>query len=183
MPFGVGARLWLSASSVKRGPIREHPRGIRRVIAEKCLSANCEASPNDWLSDASPKDPRNLNSSGLELPIAGRILSGGAMTSIFDDMRKAAQVIASHATDRIAELDLQIAEIEDEKTKIQTERMKARDALQRAANFPVKSGADYLCPLCWVDEGKMSPLKRDPRETRSDIFRCGLCNYEAVIPA
>lgn len=26
------------------------------VIAEKCLSAICEASPNDWLSDASPRD-------------------------------------------------------------------------------------------------------------------------------
>jgi aspartate/methionine/tyrosine aminotransferase len=101
--------------------------------------------------------------------------------SIFDHLRKAADEIAQQAAARISNLDGQIAEIEQQKKKIETDRMKARSALQRAANFPVKSGANYLCPSCWIDEGKMTPLNPIPSQTSDDIFICPLCSYETII--
>jgi hypothetical protein len=82
--------------------------------------------------------------------------------NIFDHLRKAANEIAQQAAARISNLDRQIAEIEEQKKKIETDRTKARGSLQRAANFPVKNGADYLCPSCWVDEGKMTPSIPSP---------------------
>jgi aspartate/methionine/tyrosine aminotransferase len=101
--------------------------------------------------------------------------------SIFDHLRKAANEIAQQAAARISNLDRQIAEIDEQKKKIETDRTKARGSLQRAANFPVKSGANYLCPSCWVDEGKMTPLNPIPSQTSDDIFICPLCSYETII--
>jgi aspartate/methionine/tyrosine aminotransferase len=114
---------------------------------------------------------RRLNFSVLELQIM----------NIFDHLRKAANEIAQQAAARISNLDRQIAEIEEQKKKIETDRTKARGSLQRAANFPVKNGADYLCPSCWVDEGKMTPLNPIPSQTSDDIFICPLCSYETII--
>jgi hypothetical protein len=102
--------------------------------------------------------------------------------SIADELRKAAQEIADHATSRISELDRQIAEIEKKKKEIDADRVKARDSLKRLANYPVMLGGDYQCPLCWVGEGKMSPFRPVPSSDRNDIFRCALCQFEQVIP-
>ena len=103
------------------------------------------------------------------------------MANPFDFLRKAANKAAENAHAKITEFDRQIAEIDNKKLEMHTKSAMARGSLNRAANFPVKNGADYLCPLCWVDEGKMSPLRPVPSQDRHDIFRCGLCRYEAVI--
>lgn len=100
------------------------------------------------------------------------------MPNIFDHLRQAAKVAASCATSTIPELDRQIAEMEEQKEKIEVKRLVAHDALERATNYPVKRGADYLCPLCWVSEGKMSPLRSVPGRGRDGIFGCGKCHYE-----
>lgn len=102
--------------------------------------------------------------------------------SIADELRKTAQEIADHANSRISELDRKIADIEQQKKKIEADRVKARDTLKRLANYPVLLGSDYQCPLCWVGEGKMSPLRPVPSHDRNDIFQCTLCQFEQVIP-
>jgi hypothetical protein len=89
------------------------------------------------------------------------------MTSIIVEMKRKAQEIAEQAHAKIAHLDNQLADIEKQKAAIEVERHKARSALKRAADFPVKSGDDYLCPLCWVDDGVTSSLRPVP-STDSD---------------
>jgi hypothetical protein len=37
----------------------------------------------------------------------------------------------------------------------------------------------YLCPRCWVEKGGLAPF---PSDARHDLFRCGLCEYELLIP-
>ena len=100
------------------------------------------------------------------------------MTSIFEHLQKVAQEVARNAEARIANLDDQIAKIEEQKTQIVAERAKAREAIIRAANFPGKIGNDNVCPVCWAGEGKMSPLRPVPSGNRNDLFRCSICHYE-----
>jgi hypothetical protein len=102
------------------------------------------------------------------------------MLSIAEVMKEKAMEIAEYAHEQIAGFDLQLALIEEEKAKINAEREQARGALKRAADFPVKSGADYLCPMCWVDDGVSSTLRPVPSPDRNDIFRCNKCHFEAV---
>ena len=103
------------------------------------------------------------------------------MASIFDYLRQQAEEIAGATQERVSDLDREIAEIEKQKAKKEAERDLARGALKRLANFPVKNGADYLCPNCWVTRGGMSTLQPIPSPDRHDIFRCGLCGHELVI--
>lgn len=100
------------------------------------------------------------------------------MPDIFDHLRQAAKVAASYATSTLPELDRQIAEVEEQKKKIEAKLLAVRDSLKRAENYPVKHGADYLCPLCWVSDGKMSPLRSVHSQDRNDVFQCGKCPYE-----
>jgi hypothetical protein len=102
------------------------------------------------------------------------------MASIVDELRNKAQEFAEHTHTQITHFDKQLAEIEKQKAAIEADRVKARSALKRAADFPVKRGADYLCPLCWVDDGVTSTLRPVPSTDRHDIFRCNTCHFEAV---
>jgi len=104
------------------------------------------------------------------------------MTSMVEHLRQAADDYAAHAQQRITQLDARLAEIEKEKDKIEAERAAARGALQRAADYPMTDGINYLCPICWVD-GKRSLLRGVASTTRDDIVRCGACSYEDVIPS
>jgi seryl-tRNA synthetase len=100
--------------------------------------------------------------------------------SIFDEIKRKAQEYAEHAHAKISRLDKQLAEIEKQKAKIDAEREKARGSLKRAANFPVKHGADYLCLYCWVDDDVTSTLRPVPSTDRHDIFRCNICQAEST---
>ena len=93
-----------------------------------------------------------------------------------------AQEAAKSAEQRIAYLDAELAEVEKQKANIDEKRAAARIAFERLANYPVTRGTDYLCPLCWVEDGKDSLLRPVPSHDRNDIFRCRVCHYEAVIP-
>ena len=96
---------------------------------------------------------------------------------------KIAQDAATDAQSHVSDIERKLAEIEQEKLKLEAQRALARSALQRAANYPVTRGADYLCPLCWVDDSRESTLRPVPSSDRNDIFRCNGCHYEAIIPA
>jgi seryl-tRNA synthetase len=81
------------------------------------------------------------------------------MPSIVEHMKQRAAEYANHLQATISNLDQQLADIEKQKAQVQAERHKASLALKRAADFPVKRGADYLCPICWVDDGRESRAK------------------------
>jgi hypothetical protein len=103
------------------------------------------------------------------------------MASIADYLRKVAQDIANGADERIAQLENQKLRLQSQMREIEAVSKSLSFAAQRLANFPVKNGADYLCPQCWIEQGKMAPLKPIPSSDSHDIFRCSLCRYEAVI--
>jgi hypothetical protein len=84
------------------------------------------------------------------------------MTKSGENLRKAAQEAADSAQNGIAELDRKLAEIEQQKLEIEAKRMLLRGTFQRLANYPLQIGADYVCPLCWVKDGKASCLKSVP---------------------
>jgi uncharacterized small protein (DUF1192 family)/DNA-directed RNA polymerase subunit RPC12/RpoP len=100
---------------------------------------------------------------------------------VFEQLKQAAIEIADRLEARVSQLDREIAGLEQERAKKQAERDLASRAPQRLANFPVQVGSDYLCPRCWIEEGKRSPIAPIPSETRDDIFRCPLCSYETII--
>jgi hypothetical protein len=102
------------------------------------------------------------------------------MASIIDEMKRWARDYAQHAHTKIARLDNELADIEKKKSQINAERDKARGALKRAADFPVKRGADYLCPLCWVDDDVASTLRSVGSPDNRDIFRCNRCHFEGA---
>ena len=106
------------------------------------------------------------------------------MSNMFEFFKKAAQDAAAQTSERIAQLDRDIGELEKQKAKVEASRQMARGALHRLSNYPVTNGGSYLCPMCWVNEGKMSPLNpfSPPNPSRDDFFRCRMCHYEAVIP-
>jgi hypothetical protein len=68
------------------------------------------------------------------------------MATIADHMRRAAKEFANDTHVKIANLDKKLAEIQQQKKKIEDARNKASGALERAARFPVKAGAGYSCP-------------------------------------
>ena len=102
--------------------------------------------------------------------------------SIFDHIQQAAIEIADNAQARLSQLEHEEAEIDARKAKIKAERDMIRGTAHRLANFPVRTAADFLCPRCWVAEGKSSPLRPIPSQTRDDLFRCTLCQFDLMIP-
>ncbi|HZD75623.1 MAG TPA: hypothetical protein VE218_01375, partial [Acidobacteriaceae bacterium] len=48
-------------------------------------------------------------------------------------------------------------------------------AAQRAANYPVVVGRNYLCPKCWVQRNAAVKLALLRRGRRHDVYRCSNC--------
>jgi hypothetical protein len=103
------------------------------------------------------------------------------MATAADNLKKAAQDAADHTQGLISALDAKLAAIEREKAELDANRLTLRGALQRAADYPVTSGADYLCPICWVEDGKSAVMKPMHIQTADDIFQCRVCHYQANV--
>jgi hypothetical protein len=99
------------------------------------------------------------------------------MGTITEELKRLALDYASNMQRGITEIDRKLAQIEQEKLELNAERDKAHAALERAADFPVKGGRDYPCPICWVD-GITSFLRPAASDTRKDAFRCPTCHFE-----
>jgi hypothetical protein len=81
-----------------------------------------------------------------------------------DQIRQAAQEIAKDMRTRLSDAGHRLLE-------------------ERLLKFPVQRGSDYLCPRCWIEKGGLSPLKKIPSsEVDHDLLRCGLCEYELLVP-
>lgn len=70
----------------------------------------------------------------------------------------------------LAEANARVAEAKTRKKNIQAKRRRAERP------FP----SDEICPHCWVDHGKISPLHAIPHEDPKhyDRWRCRACGYD-----
>jgi hypothetical protein len=98
-----------------------------------------------------------------------------------NQLRHYAVEFAQHAHARKAEMDRKIAELEAERTMLQSQSDAVGDIPKRLREYPVKIGADYICPRCWVAHGVTEPLKPIPSNTDNDLFRCHRCDLDVEI--
>jgi hypothetical protein len=101
--------------------------------------------------------------------------------TVTDQFREFANKIAERAQRRRVELDRELAEIQLRRVQIKTERDMARGALQRLSTYQIKFGKEWLCPQCWIEQGRLSPLAPIPSDSRNDDFRCQLCSFEIAL--
>ena len=80
-----------------------------------------------------------------------------------DQIRQAAQEIAKDMRTRLSDAGHRLTE-------------------ERLLKFPVQQGSNYLCPRCWIEKGGLSPLKKIPGQGDHDLFCCGVCEYELLVP-
>jgi hypothetical protein len=80
-----------------------------------------------------------------------------------DQIRRAAQEMANDIRIRLSDAGHRLVE-------------------ERLLKFPVQQGSDHLCPRCWIEKGGLSPLKKISSQGDRDIFRCGVCEYELLVP-
>jgi hypothetical protein len=80
-----------------------------------------------------------------------------------DQIRQAAEEIAKDMRTRLSDAGHRLLE-------------------ERLLKFPVQRGSDYLCPRCWIEKGGLSPLRKIPSQGDHDLLRCGLCEYELLVP-
>ncbi len=101
--------------------------------------------------------------------------------AIRDQILQAANEIAGRMQADLFDLDRQLSEAKKHVAKIQNECDAARGVPERLSNFPIELGSDYLCPRCWIEEGRRSLLNPVPSNTREDLLRCSLCQFELLI--
>jgi hypothetical protein len=97
------------------------------------------------------------------------------LTRLAADFAQTAQI-------RISSLQREIFELQNELAKKHAESKSAGGALERAANYPVTRGVDYLCPACWVLDGRESRLQLHEGSGAEDNFDCGSCQRSFAIP-
>ena len=102
--------------------------------------------------------------------------------SIRDNIGQAAREIAARIQERMSDIERRLAEAKDLVAKIEAERAAARLAPRRLCDFPIHSEGNHLCPRCWVENGGLSPLRHIRIDTRHDLYRCPVCEYELLIP-
>ena len=76
--------------------------------------------------------------------------------AIRDQILQAANEIAGRMQADLFDLDRRLAEAKKHVAKIEKECDAARGAPERLSNFPIQLGSDYLCPRCWIEEGRRS---------------------------
>jgi hypothetical protein len=106
----------------------------------------------------------------------------GSTMSIRDHIRQAAREIAKSMEARLTDIKHRLVEAKEQVSEIEAERNAVATAQQRLSKFPIERGGTYLCPRCWVEKGGLAPLRPIPSDARHDLFRCGLCEYELLIP-
>jgi hypothetical protein len=100
---------------------------------------------------------------------------------IRDQILQAANEIAGRMQADLFDFDRQLSEAKKRVVKIEKECDAARGAPERLSSFPIQLGSDYLCPRCWIEEGRRSPLCSVPTNTGDDLLRCRLCQFELLI--
>ena len=95
----------------------------------------------------------------------------GQFRDQFDDYRR---TVIGQLEDRQRELERKIAEAEADKAQIK----------QQLARAQAPAPPSDLCPACFVNHGRTSPLTpADGGGHGFDNFRCSACGYETQISA
>ena len=142
----------------KQGVTRSSPRRIERVGPRK-----------------TPR-PRFAILGLPHLPGAKRIMSPE------QQIRRVAAEAASHKQQHQAHLEREKIELETKLAENKAALDVANLAGNRLANFPVKSGADFLCPYCWINDGKEVALRAVGGGTDThDNMRCAGCGRNITL--
>jgi len=96
-------------------------------------------------------------------------------------IRQIASEIAMHAHQRQAYLEREKLDLETKLAKKQIELDAANLAGKRFADFPVKVGADFLCPYCWVNRGRKLPLSHSSGTSSLDFLDCDACGHRIEV--
>lgn len=89
----------------------------------------------------------------------------GVLTGIAGD-------IAQEAKARGAQLKTELEQIEARKAEIEAKLNAIRGLPERLFHYGRHLGADFQCPLCWIEHEKSSRMTPTP----DDSFRCDACN-------
>jgi DNA-directed RNA polymerase subunit RPC12/RpoP len=101
---------------------------------------------------------------------------------IEDALREEAEYAAQNAQARLAAVEAELAEIEQQKREKEAQCQSARLAPKRLLEYRLKIGTEYQCPRCWIENERRSNLSAIPSDTRDDIMRCHTCGSDFLIP-
>lgn len=102
-------------------------------------------------------------------------------------IRRIAANLAAEAKARVSDLHDELKEMERRKIEIEAELNTARLSDKRLAHFQVAVRGTHQCPRCGIDRGIQSNLLTvahgvDATNSFGKLFRCGVCEYEIVVP-
>ena len=93
--------------------------------------------------------------------------------------RDVAEQIVQRSKNRTPKLQRELSEIEARKAEVEALLNSANLARQRLAIFQVKIGADYQCPICWIEREVRAPIRSIGAGTdNEDLFRCSVCGTD-----
>jgi hypothetical protein len=95
--------------------------------------------------------------------------------TVDDQLCEIAMEAADTQRQIISRLERDILQLATEIEKKKANRMMAADAAQRALNFPVKAGVDYLCPVCWVERETRCVLRFGTATRHESVAFCERC--------
>ena len=112
------------------------------------------------------------------------VLERAMAMSIGGELKECAHHFAQEAQSRLAQIEREIAEIDERKAQLTAQRDLIRSASERAFDFEPMLGSDFQCPRCWIESETRSFLRPVRSEKpREDIFRCNRCEFEYSFPA
>jgi predicted RNA-binding Zn-ribbon protein involved in translation (DUF1610 family) len=101
--------------------------------------------------------------------------------TIEEALKRAAHGIAAEVQSHVSQLEQEALELKERQTQKEAERDSASRSFERLLNLPVKLGADYTCPRCWIIHSKQSSMRPIQSATASDIFECRDCGFELLV--
>jgi hypothetical protein len=102
--------------------------------------------------------------------------------SIEGIIRQDAREVATQLQTSTSRLEKEYADLQTKADAIKAKRDLARTASDRRYNFPVKSGADYNCPACWIEREALGRLISRHGQPHEDIFTCATCGHTIPVP-
>jgi predicted RNA-binding Zn-ribbon protein involved in translation (DUF1610 family) len=87
------------------------------------------------------------------------------------------------ASDRIAHLQKELAQLLGEQRDTEAHIAEASDAATRVSTYTAAQASALVCPRCWVDAGKQVKIKPIKSASHTDSFRCDGCGAVFDTPA
>lgn len=102
--------------------------------------------------------------------------------SVSTELMSAARYCAKTAQGGAENLKSQLQELDRQRRELQEKLEVANRANQRLETYVPLMSIDYICPRCWVLEGRQTSLHTIPSgDTHKDTFRCASCHLDIDI--